>query len=231
MKSYRELIAELSKATLGNYTKKSAASMKQASARSSFYSNRGVTPENQERADYWERRASKRQKGIGRAVDRLTKEEVELDELSQQTLSNYITKAGKQANRNQGTKNQAKREKGVALAKDKWMAKDPAWAAYAAKKKAVKEEAELTELSQKVRHSYAQKASIDSIQRRNSASNDETTARWGTKDPNGAYARNLMAKAAENRRKAKNREQGIKRSYKDVKPSPLIITNHGLPKK
>ncbi len=56
-----------------------------------------------------------------------------LAELSQGTLSSYIHKAGHQANRNQGTRQQRKREDGRALAQRKWMRKDPEWAAYAKK--------------------------------------------------------------------------------------------------
>ena len=74
---------ELSKKTLGSYVK-AAAKDAEASGRDQEHYG--------DQSDY--DRGTKRQKGIAKAVDKLTKEEVEeIDELDKKTLGNYVKKA------------------------------------------------------------------------------------------------------------------------------------------
>jgi hypothetical protein len=85
-----EQIDELSKKTLGSYVKKAAGSMagKTAVAAAQASSSMGKTSPDIKRG------IVNRMKGITRATDRLTKEEVEeLDELKKSTLGSYVKKA------------------------------------------------------------------------------------------------------------------------------------------
>ena len=85
-----EELDELSKATLGNYVKHAARDQAHKSSMAQVYSQH----------DLWktilmDRIANKRKAGIDKAVNKLTKEQVEeLDELSKKTLGSYIKKAG-----------------------------------------------------------------------------------------------------------------------------------------
>lgn len=92
-------ITELSKATLSSYAKKAADNLRMSAARAGFHSGLGEYKLTQASI----KQAQKRQDGIKKAVDKLTKEDVEafvqteefnqLDELSKQTLGSYIKKA------------------------------------------------------------------------------------------------------------------------------------------
>ena len=76
-----ETLDELSKKTLGSYVKAAAKDAEQAGQDQEHYGDK---------SDY--ARGNKRQNGISKAIDRLTKEET-LDELSKKTLGSYIKKA------------------------------------------------------------------------------------------------------------------------------------------
>jgi hypothetical protein len=79
-----EQLDELSRKTLGSYVKKAT-------------TNAIISGEALGKGEKWSKSgqiASKREKGIGKAVDKITKEEVEeLDELSKKTLGSYVNKA------------------------------------------------------------------------------------------------------------------------------------------
>lgn len=97
-----EQIDELSKATLGSYVKKAKTQMSRSdtvAGRLAGERMKGGKPSAQERKH--SDRANKRYFGIDKAVDRLTKEEVEnIDELSKSTLGSYVTKAARSAGSN-----------------------------------------------------------------------------------------------------------------------------------
>jgi hypothetical protein len=114
MKEEAEQIDELSKATMGSYIKKASHDVATKSAATGRYADRANTVKDQmKKGDYsnyqqgkkddatadkmfgksWKRRA-----GIAKAVDKMTKEEVEqVDELSKATLGSYVTKASDKA--------------------------------------------------------------------------------------------------------------------------------------
>jgi len=85
-----EQVDEVSKKTLGSYVKK-------ASIRATSHSNVAANAQrdsNPDSAGYHRRKEMKLLRGISKATDKLTKEEVEsLDELSKKTLGSYIEKA------------------------------------------------------------------------------------------------------------------------------------------
>lgn len=97
-----EQIDELSKATLGSYIKKAKTQMSRSdtvAGRLAGERMKGGKPSAQERKH--SDRANKRYFGIDKAVDKLTKEEVEqLDELSPKTLGSYVSKAARSAGSN-----------------------------------------------------------------------------------------------------------------------------------
>ena len=87
-----EQIDELSKSTLGSYTKKAALSAVKSGVKMVRDMSDGSESQDGEKT------MAKRFKGINRATDKLTKEEAELDEeqldeLSKKTLGSYIKKA------------------------------------------------------------------------------------------------------------------------------------------
>lgn len=96
-------ITELSKSTLSSYAKKAADNLRMSAARAGFHSGLGEYKLTQASI----KQAQKRQDGVKKAVDKLTKEDVEafvqteefnqLDELSKATLGSYIKKASKYA--------------------------------------------------------------------------------------------------------------------------------------
>lgn len=86
-----ETLDEISKKTLGSYIKKA----KNDHSDLKTYADNMVTPEFVKKA---KRKMNNRSSGIDKAVDKLTKEEVEnLDEISKKTLSSYISKASDSA--------------------------------------------------------------------------------------------------------------------------------------
>ena len=97
-----EQIDELSPATLGSYIKKAKTQMSRSdtvAGRLAGERMKGGKPSAQERKH--SDRANKRYFGIDKAVDKLTKEEVEnLDELSKKTLGSYVSKASRSAGSN-----------------------------------------------------------------------------------------------------------------------------------
>ena len=121
---------ELSKKTLGSYIRK-ASSDRAHSTRSAGVEMSGGGPKRRENIDKHEFHAEKRAVGISKAVDKLTKESIELDdysieelldfvvsedfdrldELSKKTLGSYIKKAsgnGKNSNMNLAARGMAK---------------------------------------------------------------------------------------------------------------------------
>lgn len=89
-----QMINELSKKTLGSYVKKASPSASAALATA-------VSSTNPESIKSASKRFSKRSIGIDKAVNKLTKEDVEqIDELSPATLGSYVSKAAKSATQN-----------------------------------------------------------------------------------------------------------------------------------
>lgn len=84
-------LLEVSKALMGRYVKKAADQMQDAGAEEI----RADHADDGDGASDMAALAGRRKKGIAKAVDRLTKEEVEqVDEISKQTAGNYIKAAG-----------------------------------------------------------------------------------------------------------------------------------------
>jgi hypothetical protein len=140
---------ELSKKTLASYAKK-ASSSSEKNSNSSLSSKAGYKLGKSHEADIYgmkssegdddgtkdDRKSFQRSKGIGRAIDRLTKEEVELgeeceilSELSKKTLGSYVKAAAQDAEQSGREQEHygdqsdydrgAKRQKGIAKAVDK----------------------------------------------------------------------------------------------------------------
>ena len=94
-------VDELSKSTLGSYVKKASRTAtvdRKIASDFENQANKSRTPSmkaaSQSLADKWKSKAWKRLNNIDKAIDRLTKEEVEqVDELSQNTLRNYHAKS------------------------------------------------------------------------------------------------------------------------------------------
>lgn len=133
-----EQIDELSKETLTSYVKKSASDLPRRgmSAQSDFETGRG------DKAIKSLDKIVKRQRGVGKALDKITKEEVEqIDELSKKTMGNYVKRAhmqdvddayfqghntnpAKRAYSDFDSKNTRKRERGIAMAVKKLTKED-----------------------------------------------------------------------------------------------------------
>ena len=98
-----EQINELKKSTLGSYVKKAAKSKSDdafdhGEDEHRQYGEPGEDPDRDKDIEDRERRMANREKGIGRAVKRLTKEEMEqIHELSKGTLGSYVKKASESA--------------------------------------------------------------------------------------------------------------------------------------
>ncbi|NDB58884.1 hypothetical protein EB001_10580 [bacterium] len=97
-----EQIDEISKKTLGSYVKKASHDARMMGQIATDFENRADKARLQSRKDSNERlhkkyleRAWKRDTGISKAVDRLTKEETQLDELNKSTYQSYRDKAAK----------------------------------------------------------------------------------------------------------------------------------------
>jgi hypothetical protein len=98
-----EELDELSKSTLGSYVNKAsrdASTSKASSANWAHTSTKAKNPRVKDAAEKYsdeeEARHNKRMAGIGQAVKKMTKEEVEeLDELKKSTLGSYVKKASK----------------------------------------------------------------------------------------------------------------------------------------
>ncbi len=85
-----EELNELSKGTLNSYAKKAAVAVD----RHAFASGHSVAKGDWNNSDHHSRKLMKRHGGLHRALDKLTKEDIEaIDELSKGTLGNYIKKA------------------------------------------------------------------------------------------------------------------------------------------
>ena len=96
-----EQIDEISKEKMGQYIKRAHADKDTQTKRASIFDKKGMDADKDkdmysawDKADKARKKAGNRTKFIGKAVDRITKEEVELDEVSQKTLWNYHAKAG-----------------------------------------------------------------------------------------------------------------------------------------
>lgn len=97
-------VTELSKQTLGSYIKKASDHARGHSFNAGQASQR-LNTDGIKNFEYQAKKSHKRQSGLQKAVDRITKEDIEdfiqteefgqLDELSKKTLSSYINKANK----------------------------------------------------------------------------------------------------------------------------------------
>ena len=101
MKEAVEQIDEISKTKMGQYIKRAHADKDTQTKRASIFDKKGMDADKDkdmysawDKANKARKKADNRTKFIGKAVDRITKEEVELDEVSQETLRNYHGKAG-----------------------------------------------------------------------------------------------------------------------------------------
>ena len=92
-----DFIDELNKSTLASYAKKASSSSDERSASNlaSRAANKLATG-GEDDGENDDRKSFQRSKGIGRAINRLTKEE-QVDELSKSTLGSYVKKAAKDA--------------------------------------------------------------------------------------------------------------------------------------
>ncbi len=87
-----EQVDEISKQTLGSYISKSADKAREHG----FYGGVAFTKGNLKQSDYHAKKELKRTQGLNKAVNRLTKEDIEqVDELSRGKLVGYIEKASK----------------------------------------------------------------------------------------------------------------------------------------
>jgi hypothetical protein len=137
-----EQIDELSKKTLGSYVKKASRNLagreyKRGAEKDASTSNL--------------QKSYKRDMGITKAVDKLTKEEVELDEVSQETLRNYHAKAALDLK-----KKREKLDKGTLTSKDYKQGQNRVTGLNRAANKM--EEVELDELNKSTLGSYVKRA-------------------------------------------------------------------------
>jgi hypothetical protein len=114
---------ELSKSTLGSYVKKSSRDSRITRKIAADFENKadrarspGMKDASNELSSRYKSKSFKRQAGLEKAVDRLTKEEVEqVDELSDKTLQSYTRKATTASNR---ASNRADKEEDKAMSTD-----------------------------------------------------------------------------------------------------------------
>lgn len=163
-KEESEQIDELSKKTLGSYVKKASSDM--AGNAYALGARDPLKPKGSWNKDI------KRGKGIAKAIDKLTKEEVEdLDEVSKKTLTNYA-----KASYNDVLKRRSNRPAGKGDESDPKIGKRLKMNALAHKKGAFEEEAEqIDEVSSKTLTSYMAKAS-DSRNQKTAAQADKRIA-------------------------------------------------------
>jgi hypothetical protein len=96
VKEAAEQIDELSKKTLGSYIRKASLDLARKTSDVDMTDEYGLDT-NKARVERKRKKISQRTKGIGQAVSRLTKEEVEqIDELSKATKDSYVAKRGSQ---------------------------------------------------------------------------------------------------------------------------------------
>lgn len=98
-----EGLQELSKKTLGSYIKKASHDVAHKGAITREFANRAAADrkdqnyvggrKNAELSDKTFNKSWKRREGIAKAVDRITKEDTDLQELSRKTLGSYVSKA------------------------------------------------------------------------------------------------------------------------------------------
>jgi hypothetical protein len=112
-------LAEISKKTLGSYVKKASSDVANKSAEHDVTMATHSGPEARKHRMGLRKDIRKREAGMGKALDRLTKEEVELDEISTSTLQRYKTKASKDIDFTNDENIVKKRSKGYAMASKK----------------------------------------------------------------------------------------------------------------
>ena len=149
-KEEAEQIDELDKKTLGSYVKKSSGNMAGNAAVAAAQASSSMKKSSPET----KRNITNRMKGIARATDKLTKEEVELDEVSDKKLDAYRQKAfADQPAGDDGSDKYRKRKFGRDLAFAKQTGR--------AKVRATKEEVELDELNKSTLGSYIKKSAAE----------------------------------------------------------------------
>lgn len=165
-------VNELSKKTLGSYVNKAAAqAVHSQTQKSSLGQSMGNTNSASKKAllktyyDIHSKNVGKRIGGIKQATDRLTKEEVvdeeEVNELSKNTLANYVRKATFSKNRGEMKMMNARSAEQFA---DGAKEHDKRSAGLSRVKKEDLDEDEVNELSKKTLGSYIKKASTDKSQ-------------------------------------------------------------------
>lgn len=100
VKEETEQIDELSKGTLASYAKKAVSDARFKQGIGKDYEALGKRKRDADTKSMFARmgrkvrmKAQSREAGVGKAIDRLAKEEVELDEISKKTLGSYVNKA------------------------------------------------------------------------------------------------------------------------------------------
>ena len=176
MKSVQESVelGEISKTKMGQYIKRAHSDKETQKKRANIFDKKGMDADKDKdmynafsKADRARKKAGNRTKFIGKAVDKLTKESVELDELSKKTLGSYIKKADKQADKAADSYSNAAMRRSdfapdtPAMAKNakKFIKRDSG--ADLARKKLAKESVELDEISQAKKDDYIKKSSAD----------------------------------------------------------------------
>ena len=167
IKLHREEVEldELNKSTLASYVKKASGNMAGNAAVAAAQASSSMKKSSPD----VKRNIANRMKGITRAADKLTKEEVELDEISKSTLGRYVKAASTDAARKTSEKDSVDRDYPKASFSDRLGHKKQLGKKLNQRRvgisKAVdrltKEEAELNELSPETLRDYAGKALQD----------------------------------------------------------------------
>ena len=123
-----EQIDELSKKTLGSYARKAVADIRSDAHWKGMNQAKGNPPDVENN-----NRLNRRRKFTDKAIVKLAKEDVQLDELSKKTLGSYVKKAASDVGysaETSNTKKELKRHKGIAKAADKLTKEDVQWPVY-----------------------------------------------------------------------------------------------------
>ena len=203
-----EQIQELSKKTLGSYIRKATSSVSDTSKKmgdkESFAKKIKTRPGNVEGYKSLAIKHQNRKGGIAHAVDKLTKEDEDLQELSKKTLGSYIKAATKNNDAREARLNSQGRE---GYDSDKWKKRDNGLAsAYI---KLTKEDEQLDELSRNTLKSYIKKASVSMQTNDKYSKANAKAAKNQTKQGESAWAADSQRLAAAYAKHSEKRFNGI----------------------